>query len=104
MDSPFIALIALSVGAVIGWLACRARAQRHFEARQTELRTQAEGLKRELDERVLRIKQLEAQQLGLERASEAEQRRISALELETGRLRMRIVDLESSAQAKHTGS
>ena len=67
------------------------------------LRGQADALKRELDERVLRIKQLEAQQASLERASEADQRRISGLELEIGRLRMRIVDLESRPN-KNTGS
>lgn len=104
MDNPLMLVIAVAIGAVIGWLACRARAERHFEARQAALRTQADALKRELDERVLRIKQLEAQQIGLERASEADQRRISGLELEIGRLRMRIVDLESRSHAKNTGS
>jgi uncharacterized membrane-anchored protein YhcB (DUF1043 family) len=103
MENPLILLIAVAIGVVVGWLACRARAERHFEARQEALRGQADALKRELDERVLRIKQLEAQQAGLERASDADQRRISGLELEIGRLRMRIVDLESRP-AKSTGS
>ena len=104
MDNPLILVIAVSIGAVVGWLACRARAERHFETRQATLRAQADALRRELDERVLRIKQLEAQQNGLERASDADQRRISGLELEIGRLRMRIVDLESRSPAKSTGS
>ena len=104
MDNPLILIIAVAIGAVVGWLACRARAERHFEARQAILRAQADGLKRELDERVLRIKQLEAQLNGLERASDTDQRRISGLELEIGRLRMRIVDLESRGHAKNTGS
>jgi hypothetical protein len=103
MENPLILLIAVAIGVVVGWLACRARAERHFEARQEALRSQADALKRELDERVLRIKQLEAQQAGLERASDADQRRISGLELEIGRLRMRILDLESRP-AKSTGS
>jgi uncharacterized protein HemX len=103
MENPLILLIAVVIGAVVGWLACRARAERHFEARQAALRAQTDALRRELDERVLRIKQLEAQQQGLERASDADQRRISGLELETGRLRMRIVDLESRP-SKGTGS
>jgi chromosome segregation ATPase len=103
MENPLILLIAVASGAVIGWFACRARAERHFEARQAVLRAQADSLKRELDGRVLRIKQLEALLSGLERASDAEQRRISGLELEIGRLRMRIVDLESRP-TKSTGS
>ena len=104
MDNPLMLVIAVAIGAVIGWFACRARAERHFETRQAALRAQADALKRELDERVLRIKQLEAQQVGFERTSEADQRRISGLELEIGRLRMRIVDLESRGHAKNTGS
>ena len=103
MENPLILLVAVAVGVLVGWFACRARAERHFEARQAALRGQADALKRELDERVLRIKQLEAQQASLERASEADQRRISGLELEIGRLRMRIVDLESRPN-KNTGS
>ena len=103
MENPLILLATVVIGALVGWLACRARAERHFETRQAALRAQADGLKRELDERVLRIKQLEAQQSGLERAGEAEQRRISGLELEIGRLRMRILDLESRP-TKSTGS
>ena len=103
MENPLIVLIAVAIGVLVGWLACRARAERHFEARQAALRGQADALKRELDERVLRIKQLEAQQHSLERTSDADQRRISGLELEIGRLRMRIVDLESRP-AKSTGS
>jgi uncharacterized protein HemX len=103
MENPLILLIAVAIGVLVGWLACRARAERHFEARQAALRGQADALKRELDERVLRIKQLEAQQAGQERASDADQRRISGLELEIGRLRMRILDLESRP-AKSTGS
>jgi hypothetical protein len=104
MDNPLMLVIAATIGAVIGWLACRAHAQRHFESREASLRAQVDALKRELDERVLRIKQLEAQQLGLERASDADQRRISGLELEIGRLRMRIVDLESQSHSRSTGS
>jgi chromosome segregation ATPase len=103
MENPLILFVAVVIGGIIGWFACRARAERHFEARQAALRAQADGLKRELDERVLRIKQLEAQQSGLERSSEADQRRIAGLELEIGRLRMRIVDLESRP-TKNTGS
>src|SRR5262245_53037631 len=95
MENPLILFAAVVLGGIVGWLACRARAERHFEAQQATLRAHADGLKRELDERVLRIKQLEAQQTGLERTSDADQRRISGLELEIGRLRMRIVDLES---------
>ncbi len=106
MDSPLIIMvIAGSIGVVSGWLACRARAERHFEARQASVRALADALRRELDERVLRIKQLEAQQGSLERASDADQRRITGLELEIGKLRMRIVDLESRAiPTKSTGS
>ncbi len=104
MESPLIIAIAGAIGALIGWLACRARAQRHFEA-QAGLTTQLDALQRELDERVLRIKQLETQQRALERENDADQRRIGELELDIGRLRMRIVDLESrSTPAKSTGS
>lgn len=105
MESPLIIAIAALIGALTGWLACRARAQRHFEARQAGLTTQLDALQRELDERVLRIKQFETQQRTLERENDADQRRIGELELDIGRLRMRIVDLESrSIPAKSTGS
>ncbi len=104
MESPLIIIIAGLIGALSGWLACRAWAKRHFEAQQAAARTELEALQRERDERVLRIKQLEAQQRALEGASEADQRRISELELDISRLRMRIVDLESRGiPAKSTG-
>ena len=96
MEISVVALTALIVaGAVLGWLVSGALAQRRFDVLLTSLRERLEQSQRELDERVLRIKQLETQQLGLERDIDAHKRRISDLELEIGRLRMRIVDLEA---------
>jgi septal ring factor EnvC (AmiA/AmiB activator) len=96
MEISVVALTALIVVvAVLAWLVSGAVAQRRFDVLLAGLRERLEQLQRELDERVLRIKQLETQQLGLERDIDARRRRISDLELEIGRLRMRIVDLEA---------
>jgi len=96
MEISVVALTALIVAAaVLGWLLSGARAQRRFDVLLTSLRERLEQAQRELDERVLRIKQLETQQLGLERDLDMHKRRISELELEIGRLRMRIVDMEA---------
>jgi septal ring factor EnvC (AmiA/AmiB activator) len=86
---------AILAGTVLGWLVCSALAQRRFDVLLTSLRDRLESTQRELDERVLRIKQLETQQHVLEREGDTQRRRISELELEIGRLRMRIVDLEA---------
>lgn len=105
MENPLIVLIAGLAGVLLGWAIGRARAERRSQALQGGLRAQLDGLQRELEERVLRIKQFETQQRALERDNEADQRRISELELEIGRLRMRIVDLEShTLAAKSTRS
>ncbi len=82
-------------GAVLGWLVCGALAQRRCDVLLASLRERLESTQQELDERVLRIKQLETQQHVLEREGDTQRRRISELELEIGRLRMRIVDLEA---------
>src|SRR5262245_718473 len=96
MELSLISLIALIIAsAVLAWLVSRAVAQRRFDAILNTLRERLELAQREIDERILRIKQMEAQQQALEREIEGGQRRISDLELEIGRLRMRIVDLEA---------
>lgn len=95
MELSVISLVALIASAVLGWLVSRAVAQRRFDTILNTLRERLEQAQREIDERILRIKQLEAQQQALEREIEVGQRRISDLELEIGRLRMRIVDLEA---------
>jgi septal ring factor EnvC (AmiA/AmiB activator) len=96
MELSSITLIALIVATVVlAWLVSRAVAQRRFDTILNTLRERLEHAQREIDERILRIKQMEAQQQALEREIEAGQRRISDLELEIGRLRMRIVDLEA---------
>lgn len=96
MEISVVALTALIVAiAVLAWLVSGAVAQRRFDVLLASLRERMEQSQRELDERVLRIKQLETQQLALERDIDARKRRISDLELEIGRLRMRIVDLEA---------
>jgi septal ring factor EnvC (AmiA/AmiB activator) len=95
MEFPFSLLLALLAGAFAGWMLARARAERHFATRETELRARLDQVQREIDERVLRIKQLETQRQALDRQSELDRRRIGELELEIGRLRMRIVDLEA---------
>jgi len=82
-------------GAVLGWLVSGALSQRRCDVLLTSLRERLEGTQRELDERVLRNKQLETQQHVLQREGDTQRRRISELELEIGRLRMRIVELEA---------
>jgi septal ring factor EnvC (AmiA/AmiB activator) len=96
MELSVVTLICMVVGsAVLGWLVSGAVAQRRFDTLLASLRERLEQAQRELDERVLRIKQLEAHQQVLEREIDTQRRRISDLELEIGRLRMRIVDLEA---------
>ena len=93
--SPTMLTAVILAGAVLGWLVSGALAQRRFDVLLTSLRERLESTQRELDERVLRIKQLETQQQVQEREGDTQRRRISELELEIGRLRMRIVDLEA---------
>ena len=87
--------VLIVVSAALGWLVSRAVAQRRFDTILSTLRERLELAQREIDERILRIKQLEAQHQALEREIEIGHRRIADLELEIGRLRMRIVDLEA---------
>jgi septal ring factor EnvC (AmiA/AmiB activator) len=96
MELSAVTLICMVIGsAILGWLVSGAVAQRRFDTLLASLRERLEQSQRELDERVLRIKQLEAHQQGQEREIDTQRRRISDLELEIGRLRMRIVDLEA---------
>ncbi|HKE45837.1 MAG TPA: hypothetical protein VKB41_14995 [Steroidobacteraceae bacterium] len=96
MEISAVVLTVLIVAAtILGWVVSHAVAQRRFDALLASLRERLEQSQRELDERVLRIKQLETQQLVHERDVDGHKRRISDLELEIGRLRMRIVDMEA---------